>query len=339
MLARDVMTPGVVTVSPETPVREIARVLLDHGISAVPVVDSLEAPVGIVSEGDLIGRTEADRLGRRDWWLELMANAAAPDANFLARAQRDEIRARDVMTAPVVTVGDTTDVTELARILSAYHIKRVPVLRDGRIVGIVSRADLLRALAAPPKVPAPSATPPNQGILQKAISALDEHFLHSHARNPAPPSEARTDARVEGGLSVADFRALVADHEHEEARKEDEKRQAEADQRQMAVRQLIDHHIGDEKWKAALHEARAAASRGEREFLVLRFPSSLCTDGGRAINAPQSDWPKTLRGEAAEIYLRWERELRPRGFHLSARVLDFPGGKPGDIGLFLSWGE
>jgi hypothetical protein len=65
----------------------------------------------------------------------------------------------------------------------------------------------------------------------------------------------------------------------------------------------------------------------------------LCTDHGRAINAPQQDWPKTLRGEAAEIYLQWEHELKPRGFRLTARVLDFPDGKPGDIGLFLAWSQ
>jgi hypothetical protein len=66
---------------------------------------------------------------------------------------------------------------------------------------------------------------------------------------------------------------------------------------------------------------------------------SLCTDGGRPVNAPLPGWPETLRGEAGEIYLRWKRDLKPSGFHLVARVLDFPGGMPGDIGLFLVWGE
>jgi len=72
--------------------------------------------------------------------------------------------------------------------------------------------------------------------------------------------------------------------------------------------------------------------------MLLRLPSQLCSDGDRAVNAPRADWPKTLRGEAAEIYLRWERDLKPHGFGISARVLDFPGGMPGDIGLFLVWG-
>ena len=71
--------------------------------------------------------------------------------------------------------------------------------------------------------------------------------------------------------------------------------------------------------------------------MLLRFPSAVCSDGGRAINVTEADWPTTLRGEAAETYLRWERDLKPRGFHLTARVLDFPGGVPGDIGLLLVW--
>ena len=72
------------------------------------------------------------------------------------------------------------------------------------------------------------------------------------------------------------------------------------------------------------------------EWMLLRLPSQLCDDGGQAVNAPRADWPKTLHGEAAEIYLRWERDLKPYGFGISANVLDFPGGMPGDIGLFFA---
>ncbi|MGH7046079.1 MAG: hypothetical protein ACREE2_06780 [Stellaceae bacterium] len=76
---------------------------------------------------------------------------------------------------------------------------------------------------------------------------------------------------------------------------------------------------------------------GVGELMLLRFPADLCTDRGRAINSPLPDWPRTLRGEAAEICLCWEHDLKPGGFHLAARVPDFPGGFPGDIGLFLTW--
>src|SRR5271154_6595547 len=93
-------------------------------------------------------------------------------------------------------------------------------------------------------------------------------------------------------------------------------------------------------WRELLHQARQGAERGEKEYLLLRFPSELCKDGARAINNPPNpDWPKTLQGEAMELYARWRDQLSPRGFHLAARVLDSPGGNPGDVGLFLFWGE
>ena len=68
------------------------------------------------------------------------------------------------------------------------------------------------------------------------------------------------------------------------------------------------------------------------------FPHELCSDGGRAINVAEPDWPSTLRGEAAETYLRFERDLKSKGFHLIAKVMSFPDGYIGDIGLFLHWG-
>jgi hypothetical protein len=107
------------------------------------------------------------------------------------------------------------------------------------------------------------------------------------------------------------------------------------------MQSLIGKHISEGRWHTLLRDARAAAARGEKDFLLLRFPHDLCSDGGRAINALAEDtkWPETLRGEAAEVYLRWELDLKPHGFQLAARVLDFPGGVPGDIGLFLIWGE
>jgi len=148
MKARDVMTSAVVSVSPETPMSEIAKILRDHGISAVPVVDNAGAPVGMVSEGDLIGRNEADREARRDWWLTLLAEGETLSADFLASLRTPGRRAHDVMTTPLVTVVEDTQIAEITRLLTAHRIKRVPVLRDGRIVGIVSRADLLRTIAA-----------------------------------------------------------------------------------------------------------------------------------------------------------------------------------------------
>jgi CBS domain-containing protein len=147
MKAHEIMNSDVVAVRPDTPVDDIAKTLREHRISAVPVIDEAGSPLGMVSEGDLIGRDEADREARLDWWLTLLAEGEALNPQFLASIHAPERRARDVMTAPVVTVGEETEIDAIARLLTARRIKRVPVLRGGRIVGIVSRADLVRALA------------------------------------------------------------------------------------------------------------------------------------------------------------------------------------------------
>ena len=147
MKARDVMNSAVVAVRPDTPINDIAKTLREHRISAVPVIDEAGSPLGMVSEGDLIGRDHADREARLDWWLTLLAEGEALNPEFLASIHGPERRARDVMTTPVVTVAEETEIDAIARLLTAHRIKRVPVLRDGRIVGIVSRADLVKALA------------------------------------------------------------------------------------------------------------------------------------------------------------------------------------------------
>lgn len=334
MKIRELMTTHVVTVSPDTPVREIAKELVKHGISAVPVVDDGGAPLGMVSEGDLIGRDEADRDARRDWWLVMLAEGTELNPEFLANMRRAERTAREVMAAPLVTVGEDTEVGEVAKLLVAHRIKRVPVVRDGRITGIVSRADLLRELSAAEATPTSA---PKRGYFAGALAGLDQRFLHRHPTQ-APGSTAPPQPPA-APVTVEQFRQLMSDFGHRELEQHDEARRTAAKQRRQEVATLIDEHVSGEEWRALLHQAREAAEHGLKEFMLLRFPSDLCSDGGRAINSEQPDWPTTLRGEAAEMYLRWERELRPNRFHLGARVLNFPGGMPGDIGLFLLWGQ
>ncbi len=327
LTARAVMTSPALTVEPATPVADIAMLLDAHGISAVPVVDATGAPVGIVSDGDLIGRPEEERRARRSWWLRLIAGGAQPAAKPLT-GEAGEQTARDIMSAPVITVTPENTVGEVAELFTAHRIKRAPVVADGRVVGIVSRADLVRAFlvgqgvqVAPrpaPAAPQPQAQPPESA---EAAAAKKEE--------PAAPKEASADS----------FRGLVQDFEHmADERREAERRAADA-LRAAAVQQLTGHHLGEEAWQNMLHRAREAAACGATELLILRFPHDLCSDGGRAINAPEPDWPATLRGEAAEVYVRWERELKPKGFHIAARVIDFPGGFMGDIGLFIVWGK
>jgi hypothetical protein len=81
----------------------------------------------------------------------------------------------------------------------------------------------------------------------------------------------------------------------------------------------------------------AAAKRGVREVLVLSFPASYCNDGGRSINNIEPDWPKTLEGFGKTAFDYFEKELRPVGFKLRAEIISFPGGVPGDVGLYLRW--
>jgi CBS domain-containing protein len=335
MNARDIMTTGIVSVTPETPIHEIAKLLLQQGISAVPVVDAGGVPLGMVSEGDLIGRDDTEREARRDWWLALLAEGETLHPDFLATMRTRNQTARDVMASPVVTVGDETDIGEIAQLLAAHRVKRVPVLRDGRIVGIVSRADLLRALVAERE----AVSVPPGSFLTKAVSQLDAHFQERPRPAEAHPSLSPRDEPEEQGLSANDFQDLLSDFELKKHQQIEATRLAGAEQRRQRVAALIDQHVSDQAWRALLHRAREAAEHGLKQLLLLRFPSELCSDGGRAINVTEADWPSTLRAEAAETYLRWERDLKPRGFRLSASVTDFPGGMPGDIGMYLNWGD
>lgn len=112
---------------------------------------------------------------------------------------------------------------------------------------------------------------------------------------------------------------------------------AEAARRREAIAGMIRGQFSDAHWRHMMDRAHEAAERGEKDFLLLRIPAASCTDHGRAIIEREADWPATLTGEAAQVYRHWHDELRPQGFDLDARVLDFPGGMPGEVGLFLGW--
>ncbi|MDU0340237.1 hypothetical protein [Bosea rubneri] len=85
------------------------------------------------------------------------------------------------------------------------------------------------------------------------------------------------------------------------------------------------------------NKTRAAAERGEKEVMVMRFPSALCTDRGRAINNSEADWPTTLTGRPRQAYEFWKEHLQPAKYKLRAMIVEWPGGLPGDVAFFLSW--
>ena len=143
MKATDVMATKVITVRPDTPVATIAEVLLANRISAVPVVNDKDVLVGIVSEGDLIHRVEVGTERHRSWWLELLTGKEILAHEFVMSYGR---KAADVMTRPVISVQPDTPLGDIAALLEKHRIKRVPVASNGKIVGIVSRANLIQAL-------------------------------------------------------------------------------------------------------------------------------------------------------------------------------------------------
>jgi len=143
MKAADVMATKVITVRLDTPVATVAEVLLANRISAVPVVNDKDALVGIVSEGDLIHRVEAGTERNRSWWLELLTGKELLAHEFLKSHART---AADVMTRAVISVQPDTPLSDIASLLEKHRIKRVPVVTNGKIAGIVSRANLIQAL-------------------------------------------------------------------------------------------------------------------------------------------------------------------------------------------------
>jgi CBS domain-containing protein len=144
------MNEDVITAPPTASVSDLARLLFLRGVSAVPICDGDGKLLGMVSEGDLLKPFTAKTDLRRQWWLGVLAEGEEPHGDFLDYLRRDNRRARDLMTSPVVTVGPDATGPEMAELMHCKAIKRVPVLDGGRIVGIVSRGDLVRAMARSP---------------------------------------------------------------------------------------------------------------------------------------------------------------------------------------------
>ena len=145
--AAAVMTRNVVSVRPDAGIAEVADTLTKHGISAAPVVDASGKLLGMISEGDLLQPFSAKAQARRAWWLEMLAEGERLAPEFIEYISLDRHTAADLMTRKLVTAQESTQISEIADRLITHHIKRVPILRGETLVGIVSRADLVRALS------------------------------------------------------------------------------------------------------------------------------------------------------------------------------------------------
>lgn len=146
MRARDLMTTTLVTLPPDAPLEAVAHALADRGISGAPVVGADGTLLGMVTEGDLIKRLAAKDRPETSWFSGLFRSASDQAARY-ARVHGQT--ARDVMTTDLATVAEDASIEHVARIIEEKGVRRVPVVRDGKLVGLVSRADLIRAMIMP----------------------------------------------------------------------------------------------------------------------------------------------------------------------------------------------
>jgi len=217
MNAADVMTPDVICAAPDTSLGELVHLMLDNHISALPVVERGRV-VGIISEGDLLRRAETGTDYRPSRWLELITSADRLATDYAKSHGR---KASEIMTHDVVTVADTTPLDEIARLLEHRRIKRVPVTRDGKLVGIVSRRNVLQALAC--RLSAPPVTADDKAIRTAFYQELRQRAWAVGGSVNAvvadgvvhlwgiAPDEAQRQAIVAAAESVAGVRA-VEDH-------------------------------------------------------------------------------------------------------------------------------
>lgn len=404
MKIADVMKREVISVRPDSLLAEAGRLMLEHAVSGLPVLDGDGGLVGILSEGDFLRRAEIGTERHRPRWLEFLVGPGVL-ADQYVRANARTVR--DVMTQDVVTVAEDAPLREAADLMTKHRVKRLPVLRGRTLAGIISRSDLLRAASglmgglmggpaeAGPVEPVPDAVihehltaelarqpwapldllaitvqdgivrlkgslsddrqraalavaarnvPGVRGVLDELVWVEPLSGCVIEAQAGAPPvAEARTDAGAATAImdtvllrpgALREIARAQAAERSTQSREEDRKRKAQEEELHAA---FMTRHLQPDAEERFNRQLREAAARGEHEVMVLRFPSDWCTDRGRAINSLSEDWPASLSGFARELHQAYEARLRPLGYRLRAQVLNYPGGMPGEVGLFLGW--
>ena len=165
--AGDLMTRNVAVVHPESSLLDAVKLMARRHISGMPVVDEVGAVVGIISEGDLL-RWHEGFTERQARWLDLLAEGAHLAPDFVHGIQEQQRKVKTVMAQGAETVTEDTPAREIARLMCAKNIKRVPVVRDGKLVGIVARSDLMRALAQKLEEK-PTVAPPGPKTIDEAL--------------------------------------------------------------------------------------------------------------------------------------------------------------------------
>jgi len=189
MNAADVMSRNVIGISADAPLSQAVRLMIDRRISGLPVLDAAGRPIGMLTEGDLLRRVETGTEGRRAGWLSIIFAPGRLAGDYVHTHGR---HVADVMTPDVVTVSETTSLSELSELMRTRRIKRVPVTRDEVVVGVVSRADLITALAKELDTPAASA---GDATIRAAV-------LAELARQPWAPRRSVTIAVTDGVVEI-----------------------------------------------------------------------------------------------------------------------------------------
>jgi CBS domain-containing protein len=192
MRARDIMASPVITVKPESSIRDVAQLFVERHISGAPVVDAAGKLVGIVSERDLLHRRETGTEHRRSWWLYLLTRPETLAADYI-RERAPKVA--DVMSRDVITVRPDTPLRDVAQLLETRRIKRVPVLENAQIVGIVSRANLIQALASAP----------DTAKVASSDSAIREKLIEHLKRQPWARSSLVNITVAEGVVGLWGF--------------------------------------------------------------------------------------------------------------------------------------
>jgi CBS domain-containing protein len=220
MQAADIMSRRVVTIRPDSSVEAAARLMLRHHISGLPVVDASGAVVGMVTEGDLLRRAEIGTERQRSRWLELLVSPGRLAQDYVQAHAR---KISEIMIREVVSIAPSQPLAEVVALMERHHVKRLPVIDKGRLVGVVSRADLLDALINMAADTSPAAVASDQKLRKLVLAEIDKQLWAPRASIDVSVRDGEvelqgviTDERERAALRIAaeNVAGVKAVHDH-----------------------------------------------------------------------------------------------------------------------------